>query len=147
MVLQDAQKMFNMGNVASNIELIFFPTVNRDKISRDILNKIGPAYKEGENDSAAELLAALDMGQKIFIIFGVIAFVMGGFIIFNTFRTIVAERKRDIGILRALGASRSSIMKIIIFEGIIQGITGTGLGLLFGYIFAYVLLMLVRPIW
>lgn len=70
---------------------------------------------------------------------------MGGFIIFNTFRTVVAERRRDIGMLRTLGASRSTIIGIILVEGLLQGIVGTALGLLFGYLLAGVAISAMTP--
>ncbi len=49
---------------------------------------------------------------------------MGAFIIFNTFRTIVAERRHDIGMLRAIGASRGTIIGLILSEGLVQGVVG-----------------------
>ena len=59
---------------------------------------------------------------------------MGGFIIFNTFRTIAAERRRDIGMLRAIGASRRTIVGLILIEGLLQGSMGTLIGMGLGYL-------------
>jgi putative ABC transport system permease protein len=75
----------------------------------------------------------MDMGQMILNIFGVLALFMGAFIIFNTFRTIVLERRYDIGLLRAVGASRSMITGMILIEGLIQGIIGSLAGIVSGY--------------
>jgi putative ABC transport system permease protein len=73
------------------------------------------------------------------------ALAMGGFIIFNTFRTIVAERRRDIGMLRALGASRGTIIGIILSEGLLQGVLGTAIGIVLGYGLALGLIRAVNP--
>jgi putative ABC transport system permease protein len=76
------------------------------------------------------------LGQIALSIFGVLALFMGGFIIFNTFRTVVTERRRDIGMLRALGATRRTILGIILAEGLIQGLLGSVIGLVLGYLLA-----------
>jgi putative ABC transport system permease protein len=69
-------------------------------------------------------------------LFGVLALFMGGFIIFNTFRTVVTERRRDIGMLRALGATRRTVIGMILAESLIQGLLGSVIGLLLGYLLA-----------
>ena len=76
----------------------------------------------------------MQLGQVVFNMFGVFALAMGGFIIFNTFRTIVAERRNDIGMLRAVGASRKTILSLVLTEGLVQGIVGTAIGLGLGYL-------------
>ncbi len=50
---------------------------------------------------------------------------------------VVMEKNRDIAILRAMGANARSIMKIFLFEGLIIGTVGTGLGALIGVVLAY----------
>jgi putative ABC transport system permease protein len=65
---------------------------------------------------------------------------MGAFIIFNTFRTVVAERRHDIGMLRAVGASRRTIIGLFLAEGLLQGLLGTLIGMVLGYLLAVVLL-------
>ena len=58
------------------------------------------------------MFATLQMAQIGLSVFGVLALFMGGFIIFNTFRTVVTERRRDIGMLRALGATRRTVIGV-----------------------------------
>ena len=70
---------------------------------------------------------------------------MGAFIIFNTFRTIVAERRRDIGMLRAVGASRRTIIGTILVESLVQGSLGTLIGMALGYLVAAVGLAALAP--
>ena len=70
---------------------------------------------------------------------GVLTLFMGGFIIFNTFRTIVAERRHDIGMLRAIGASRRTIVGLILTEGLVQGVVGTAIGMALGYLLGVVI--------
>jgi len=58
---------------------------------------------------------------------------MGGFIIFNTFRTIVAERRHDIGMLRAMARIVRPIIGLVLTEGLVQGVIGTAMAWL-GYL-------------
>ena len=78
--------------------------------------------------------------------FGFLTLAMGGFIIFNTFRTIVAERRHDIGMLRAIGANRATIVGLVLTEGLVQGIVGTAIGIGLGYLLGLVIAAGTSPI-
>jgi len=117
----------------------------RLEIQKNIESALGKDYQVGTLMAGSEMFASIQLGQAIFNVFGVLALFMGGFIIFNTFRTIVAERRRDIGMLRALGANRRTIIGMILAEGLLQGIIGTGLGLLLGYLLGASVIELVEP--
>jgi putative ABC transport system permease protein len=64
--------------------------------------------------------------------FALIALFVGSFIIFNTFSIIVAQRTREIGLLRAMGAKRSQIMVSVLSEAVVVGLLASGVGLLAG---------------
>ncbi len=64
--------------------------------------------------------------------FAYVALVVGAFIIFNTFSITVAQRTREFGLLRTLGASRGQIMRTVIAEGLLLGVLGSVLGLFAG---------------
>jgi putative ABC transport system permease protein len=91
----------------------------REEIQRDIESVLGPGFKVGAISAATEILSNLRFGVLMINLVGVLALLMGAFIIFNTFRTVVAERRRDIGMLRAVGASRRRLG--VPAEGAIQG--------------------------
>ena len=57
---------------------------------------------------------------------------MGAFIIFNTFSIIVAQRSRELALLRAIGASRRQVMTSVVLEALIVGLIASVLGILFG---------------
>lgn len=118
----------------------------RNEIQSSIESTLGEQYKIGTLDSNSELLANVQLGAVIFNVIAVMGLLMGGFIIFNTFRTIVAERQHDIGMLRAVGANRRTITRIILTEGLIQGVVGTAVGLLLGYGLGFIILGAITPI-
>lgn len=72
-----------------------------------------------------------------------IALFVGMFLIYNTLSSAVVERRKDIGILRALGASRAAIAGIFLAEGLIVGLGGTVLGLALGLVLARLTLRIV----
>lgn len=133
--LNQAQAMLEMPGRINTVEANF-DVVDGDEraaIEQAILAELGDAFQLGGLSANSELATNLGVAAAIFNLLGVLALLMGGFIIFNTFRTVVAERRRDIGMLRALGAGRRTIMGTFLMEGLIQGVIGTAVGLLAGY--------------
>jgi putative ABC transport system permease protein len=61
--------------------------------------------------------------------FAVIALVVGGFIIFNTFSITVAQRTREFALLRAVGAGRGQVLASVLAESLAVGVTASALGL------------------
>ncbi|MEW6403580.1 MAG: FtsX-like permease family protein, partial [Chloroflexota bacterium] len=108
----------------------------RAEAQKNIESALGNQYHVGTLFSGTEMFTSLELAQTMFNVFGALALFMGGFIIFNTFRTVIAERRRDIGLLRALGANRRTVIGIILAEGLLQGTLGTALGLFLGYLLA-----------
>ena len=134
--LTQAQKLLD---AAGRINVIEANLTTKDKAQSDaIVNyikaQLGNTYTLGGLTSGSEFASAMQMGQVIFNMFGLLTLAMGGFIIFNTFRTIVAERRHDIGMLRAIGANRATIIGLVLTEGLVQGVIGTAIGIGLGYL-------------
>lgn len=134
--LTEAQSLLNLPAMVNTIELNL-DTMNqaqRDLITKNIETTLGDNFTLGALSAGTEMLASIKTGQIGINLFGFLSLFMGAFIIFNTFRTIVAERRHDIGMLRAIGANRRTIIGMILAEGLIQGVVGTGVGLVLGYL-------------
>lgn len=146
--LSQAQALLEMPGKINLVEANFdsLDEARRSEIEAAILASLGDTFQFGSLASNSELLTNMKVAQAIFNILGLLALLMGGFIIFNTFRTIIAERRRDIGMLRALGANRRTILGVILAEGLVQGLVGTVLGLLAGYGLALLIIAVVNPI-
>ncbi len=145
--LPDAQQMFAEGSHVSEIEALFENGVDREVVEARVRRALGPDYRVGGIESGSQLLSSLEVSEFIFNMFGVFSLAMGGFIILNTFRTVVAERRRDIGMLRAVGASRRTILSIFLVESLLQGFLGTAAGLLVGAGLAYGLIAGINIMW
>ncbi len=87
-------------------------------------------------NQTSELEEKLGFLRTFLLIFAYVALVVGAFIIFNTFSITVAQRTREFGLLRTLGASRAQIMRTVVQEGLLLGITGAMIGLLLGILLA-----------
>ncbi len=146
--LPEAQAIADQPGKINLIDLNLNTTdeTRRKEIVANIESVLGKEFVIGAQTAGSEMQASLQLGQQMFNLLGALALFMGGFIIFNTFRTIVVERRRDIGMLRALGADQGSITRLILMEGLLQGAIGTGLGLLLGYLLAFAVLKLASPV-
>jgi putative ABC transport system permease protein len=145
--LSDAQLMFGEGTRVSEIEAGFVNGADRTAVEARVRRTLGDEYTVGGIESGSALLSSLRVSEFIFNMFGVFALAMGGFIILNTFRTVVAERRHDIGMLRAVGARRRTILNLFLVESLIQGALGTALGLLLGAAMAYGLIAVMNPLY
>jgi putative ABC transport system permease protein len=74
--------------------------------------------------------------RTFLLIFAYVSLFVGAFIIFNTFSITVAQRTREFGLLRTLGATRRQVMSSVIGEGLLLGVAGSTIGLLAGLVIA-----------
>lgn len=132
--LSDAQRMTGAGNTVNTVEARFVPGANRAQVEAAVRRKLGTDYVVGGLSNESSLLASVQTANYMFTFFGLFALIMGGFIILNTFRTLVSERRHDIGMLRAIGADRRTILNIFLIQGVMQGVLGTIVGITAGYL-------------
>lgn len=143
--LGTAQALFGLGDRITAVEASLEPDADRAATEDAVRRALGDDYTVGGLSSNASLLASLQVAQYAFNLFGVFALATAGFIIANSFRTVIAERRRDIGMLRAIGTPRRTITTMFLVESLLQGVIGTGLGLLAGWAMANGLFALLGP--
>jgi|HubBroStandDraft_6_1064221.scaffolds.fasta_scaffold03604_5 putative ABC transport system permease protein len=93
--------------------------------------KVRTGAEEAANQTS-ELEEKLGFLRTFLLIFAYVALVVGAFIIFNTISITVAQRTRELGLLRTLGASRGQLMRAVIEEGLLLGVVGSVIGLFGG---------------
>ncbi len=89
------------------------------------------------DESASDLLEAIGFLTTFLLIFAGIALVVGGFLIVNTFSILVAQRSRELALLRALGASARQVTASVLLEAFVLGMLGATAGLGLGVLLAY----------
>ncbi len=144
--LATAQKLLNLPGQINSIDVILTANTDKTTVENEVLVQLGDSFKIGTSETGTSLYAALNIGTSVMWFFGIAALLMAGFIIFNTFRTLVAERRRDMAMLRAIGANRQTLMGMILIESLLQGMLGTAFGLLFGWLMATGFLVALRGI-
>ena len=70
------------------------------------------------------------------LVFAAVSLVVGTYLIVNTFSILVAQRSRELALLRALGASRRQVNLSVLVEAVVVGVAGSTVGLAAGYLLA-----------
>jgi len=132
--IEAAQKLFKMPDGISWVEIKVDDYEAADVIAKEIEDELGYPYT---TQTWFELNKSLFSWMEIekwgaFVILSLIIMV-AAFNIISSLIMIVMEKTREIGILKSMGATARSIMKIFVYEGVIIGFIGTGLGCILGY--------------
>ncbi|MFC7451436.1 ABC transporter permease [Rhodococcus daqingensis] len=109
----------------------------RDRIAAALPDAKVDTGDQVREDVKAEVNSALSFMNYFLLAFGAIALLVGTFIIYNTFSMIVAQRLRELALLRAIGASRKQVGRSVVLEALIVGLLGSALGIAAGVGLAY----------
>lgn len=91
--------------------------------------RTGAQYRD---DLATKAINQFGPFLTVLLVFAVIACVVSAFVIYNTFTILIAQRIRDVALLRCVGASRPQIFGSVLLESAVVGLVGAALGLVFG---------------
>jgi len=136
--LATVQKAFNKENVISSLDIRALCNACPVEMIADSINKNIPGVRAiaVKQIAKSELGLVEKMNSLMFALAG-ITLMVGLFGVVNTMMSSVHERTKDIGIMRAVGASRKQIIKIFIFEAVVIGIIGGVAGYVLGTALAY----------
>ena len=88
------------------------------------------------DESQTSIHEAFSFFNTFMLVFAIVALVVGGFMIFNTFSITVAQRTRENGLLRALGASRRQVLASVLLEALVVAVLASLLGMAAGVLVA-----------
>lgn len=109
----------------------------RDAVAEELPDDVEAVTGDDAADEAAsDLLQAISFITTFLLIFAGIALVVGAFLIVNTFSILVAQRSRELALLRALGASKRQVIWSVQLEAFVLGVLGATLGLGLGVLLA-----------
>lgn len=128
------QLMLGQGDAFTNVTVTAADGVANDRLRDDIAAALGADFEvktgaELSADSAATLKEGLSFFNRILLGFAAVALLVGTFLIINTFSIIVAQRTRELALMRAVGAGRRQIIGSVILEAVAVGLLASGLGL------------------
>lgn len=145
MPIGTARELTGKGRVWDEINVIAEDGVSAATLKRRIAAVVGPGVEvstpAGRGDEANESMAGLDI---VLYFFSGMALFVGAFLILNSFNMTVLQRIREIGTLRALGASRRRIAGSIVGEALILAAVGSAIGLALGLLLAEALASAMR---
>ena len=143
--LKDCQEFLGMGETVTGIEIRVDDIYKADRIAKQIEQKLGfPYWGRNWMEMNKNLFAALKLEKRVMFIILSLIVLVAAFNIISALIMIVMEKNKDIAILKTMGATRTGIMKIFIFQGLIVGAIGTVLGCIAGLIVAFNLEALSR---
>ncbi|MEU7644964.1 ABC transporter permease [Streptomyces huasconensis] len=131
------RKLLGAPDAATSISVTAAQGVDDDTLKRRVAAEVGAGYELETADEQAESAAAslggfLDVIKYVMLGFAGVAVLVGIFLIVNTFSMLIAQRTRELGLLRALGADRGQVRRSVLFEALLLGLIGSTLGLAAG---------------
>ena len=134
-LLKSAQKFFSMKNGVSGIEVRVADIEQAGNIASVIQNKLGFPYLVRDwMRMNRNLFSALKLEKIVMFIILILIIFVAAFNIVSTLFMLVMEKAKEIAILKSMGASCSSVMKIYSYQGLVIGLVGTFLGCATGFV-------------
>jgi len=136
--LGQAQSFFDLGDTVTGIQLKVEDVYHTGELARSVNRSLGAGfYARDWMQMNRNILFALKTEKIVMFIILTLIVLVAAFGIASTLFMVVMEKTRDIAILKSMGATGSSIMKIFVLEGLIIGFTGTLLGVASGLLVAF----------
>lgn len=93
----------------------------------------GDTVIEESQSAVGEFLGII---TTFLLVFAIVAIIVGAFIIVNTFAILVAQRVRELALLRAMGASRRQVTRSVLLEAVVMSLVASGIGVVAGWLLA-----------
>ncbi|MEI8355272.1 MAG: lipoprotein-releasing ABC transporter permease subunit [Deltaproteobacteria bacterium] len=136
--LAEAQSFLSMGEAVTGIQLKVDDVYKTGEICKEINRTLGSQYFARDwMQMNKNILFALKTEKVVMFIILTLIVLVAAFGIASTLFMVVMEKTRDIAILKSMGATGRSIMKIFVLEGLIIGVAGTAIGLMGGLAIAF----------
>ncbi len=132
---QDAYTLISL-NAAEGVSQEELAEAAQKVLPKGVVAQTGDDYVEENEEIIGEFLGFL---QNFLLVFAAISLIVGTFLIINTFSILVAQRSRELALLRALGASRRQVNGSVVAEAFVVGLVGSTLGIGAGYLLAMLL--------
>lgn len=135
--LPTAQRFFNLGDAVTGLQVKVDDVDRAPEVAQALRRELGfPYWARDWTEMNRNLFAALRVEKvTMFVILALIVLV-AAFNIVSTLIMMVMEKRRDIAILKAMGATRRAIMHIFVLQGLIIGTAGTAAGAIGGVVLA-----------
>jgi lipoprotein-releasing system permease protein len=134
--LQDAQKLYRLGENVSGLRAKLTDLFQAPTIARALTQQMPDYLFTDWTQQNAHYFRAVQIEKRMMFIILTLIIAVAAFNLVSTLVMVVTDKEADIAILRTLGASARSIMKIFVIQGAFSGLIGTGLGIGLGVLVA-----------
>lgn len=133
MDIDGARVMFGKEGKVDRIDIVPEPGVDEAELAKRLEAAIGSGLRvERKEDQVRALSRMVEGYQGILSFFSLLALLIGMFLVANTIAVSVSDRRREIAVLRAIGASRGGVLAMFVIEAALMGIIGAALGVVAG---------------
>jgi len=133
MGLAEAQKFFELPGAVTSIELRVSDVNQSREVAERLQRQLGfPYFAEDWTRLWPNLFSALELEKTVYFLVLLLMVLIGAFNIVSTLVMVVMEKKKDVAILRSMGATQQSIRRIFLLKGCLIGIVGTISGVILG---------------
>lgn len=137
MPLSAAQQFFDLPNAVTTIEMFTVDPQKTRQLIQDVAKQIPPDMVVYDwRESNGSFFNALQVERNVMFLILTLIIIVAAFNIISSMIMLVKDKGRDIAILRTMGASRRSMLKIFILTGGMIGVAGTAAGAILGVTFA-----------
>lgn len=133
MFFGSVQEAFGRGRVFDRLDVKVDPVIGWEPVVNELRRQLGPEYEVDRPDSRGASVETMVRSFQLGLNLGsAVALLVGVFLVYNTVSISVIQRRREIGTLRALGATKQSIRALFAIEAMLLGAIGSAIGLPFG---------------
>ena len=127
--LTDAQRLYQLGDNVSGVRLKLTDLFQSREIARELYRSIGGDILISDwTRSHANFFRAVEIEKRVMFIILLLIVAVAAFNIVSTLVMVVTDKQADIAILRTLGATPASVMKVFMVQGVVIGVIGTLIG-------------------
>jgi len=127
--IKDAARLFSLDDNVTGLRLKLEDIYEAPRLARELSAQLPGGYRvEDWTRQHANFFRAVKTEKRVMFIILTLIVAVAAFNIVSTLIMVVTDKRSDIAILRTLGASPGSIMKIFIIQGVVIGVLGTALG-------------------
>lgn len=124
--MQDAQRLYRLEDAVSGVRLKLDDLMQAPRVARELGRMLpGEAYAADWTRSHANFFRAVEIEKRVMFIILTLIVAVAAFNIVSALVMAVTDKQADIAILRTLGASPGSVMKIFMVQGTLMGVIGT----------------------
>lgn len=137
MPLVEAQRFFNRGESVDALEVLISDPMNARQMRTPLLNSGPSLHVSNWQERNEGFLSVLNVERILMFIILSLIVLVAAFNVISGLMMLVKDKGRDIGILRTMGATKGSIMRIFLITGASIGVVGTIAGFIIGVLFCW----------